>query len=208
MLSLNLDELKVVPNAVKKNMNMSTMKDNMTIETMEQKITNVTADMQKKFNMNSTVEVAEKSSGITKASATAEMQKKLQLDLVGTAAVPVKKNMSARERVLASKPNMEASAVELKKYHKSWEASLISNIATGEDEHAQPCIAHCRYGDDGRHTWTECIERCVEDGLTKRMLLAGLPKNDHGAVHKDTDVPPCIAELKKKRVKKSRAEEL
>jgi hypothetical protein len=91
------------------------------------------------------------------------------------------------------------------KHLMSWEAMLIQNIATGDDEHAQGCIAHCRYGEEVRHSWEECVERCVEDGMTRRMLMVGLPESERAAVHKDAPVPAGIDELKKKRTQRRRA---
>jgi len=91
------------------------------------------------------------------------------------------------------------------KHLMSWEAMLISNIATGDDEHAQPCIAHCRYGEDVRHSWEECVDRCVEDGMTRRMLLVGLPESERAAVKMTAAAPAGIDELKKKRAARKRA---
>jgi len=91
------------------------------------------------------------------------------------------------------------------KHLMSWEAMLISNIATGEDEHAQPCIAHCRYGEEARHSWQECVERCVEDGMTRRMLLVGLPEGEREAAKLDAPLPAGMDELKKKRKERRRA---
>jgi len=91
------------------------------------------------------------------------------------------------------------------KHLMSWEAMLISNVATGEDEHAQPCIAHCRYGERVRHSWQECVERCVEDGMTRRMLLVGLPESERQAARLDAPLPAGMDELKKKRTARRRA---
>merc|ERR1740121_261353 len=91
------------------------------------------------------------------------------------------------------------------KHLMSWEAMLISNVATGEDEHAQPCIAHCRYGEQVRHSWQECVERCVEDGMTRRMLLVGLPESERHAAELDAPLPAGIEELTKKRSARRRA---
>jgi len=91
------------------------------------------------------------------------------------------------------------------KHLMSWEALLISNVATGEDEHAQPCIAHCRYGEQVRHSWQECVERCVEDGMTKRMLLVGLPESERHAAELDAPLPVGMDQLKRKRTARRRA---
>jgi len=91
------------------------------------------------------------------------------------------------------------------KHLMSWEAMLISNVATGEDEHAQPCIAHCRYGEHVRHSWQECVERCVEDGMTRRMLLVGLPESERQAAKLDAPLPAGMDELRKKRTARRRA---
>ncbi|CAK0827083.1 unnamed protein product, partial [Prorocentrum cordatum] len=91
------------------------------------------------------------------------------------------------------------------KHLMSWEAMLISNVATGEDEHAQPCIAHCRYGEQVRHSWQECVERCVEDGMTRRMLLVGLPESERQAAKLDAPLPAGMDELRKKRTARRRA---
>lgn len=91
------------------------------------------------------------------------------------------------------------------KHLMSWEAMLISNVATGEDEHAQPCIAHCRYGEQVRHSWQECVERCVEDGMTRRMLLVGLPESERQAAKLDAPLPAGMDELKRKRTARRRA---
>jgi len=91
------------------------------------------------------------------------------------------------------------------KHLVSWEAMLIANVATGEDEHAQPCIAHCRYGEQVRHSWQECVERCVEDGMTRRMLLVGLPESERRAVGLDAPLPAGMGELKRKRAARRRA---
>jgi len=91
------------------------------------------------------------------------------------------------------------------KHLMSWEALLISNVATGEDEHAQPCIAHCRYGEQVRHSWQECVERCVEDGMTKRMLLVGLPESERHAAELDAPLPVGMEGLKRKRTERRRA---
>jgi len=91
------------------------------------------------------------------------------------------------------------------KHLMSWEALLISNVATGEDEHAQPCIAHCRYGERVRHSWQQCVERCVEDGMTRRMLLVGLPESERRAAELDAPLPAGMEELKRKRAARRRA---
>lgn len=90
----------------------------------------------------------------------------------------------------------------------SWEAQLIDVVASDDEADARPCIAHCRYGEESRHSWSECVERCVKYDLTKRMLLAGLPASDHGAVHLEAETPAGIDELKRAKKRSSRAEEL
>jgi len=91
--------------------------------------------------------------------------------------------------------------------HYSWEAKLIETMVDCE-EHQRPCIAHCRYGEEARHSWSECIERCVEDGMTKRLLLAGLPEDDHDAVHLEAEVPAGMDDLKSKKKREARSGEL
>eukprot|EP00928_Gymnodinium_smaydae_P008810 TRINITY_DN13241_c0_g1_i2.p1 TRINITY_DN13241_c0_g1~~TRINITY_DN13241_c0_g1_i2.p1 ORF type:complete len:215 (+),score=50.91 TRINITY_DN13241_c0_g1_i2:59-703(+) len=107
-------------------------------------------------------------------------------------------NASAPEAAKTSRPVLQ-----------SWEAMLITNVATGDDEDAQPCIAHCRYGEEVRHSWQECVERCVEDDLTRRMLVAGLPESERAAPALSAEAPAGIEELKRKRTaRRARGEEL
>ncbi|CAK0909774.1 unnamed protein product, partial [Prorocentrum cordatum] len=84
----------------------------------------------------------------------------------------------ARGLIAAGLRRDQASSL---KHLMSWESVLTSNIATGEDEHAQPSIAHCRYSERMWHSWQECVERCVEDGMARRMLLVGLPEGERRA---------------------------
>ena len=82
----------------------------------------------------------------------------------------------------------------------------------GEDgEHAVACVTHCRYGEEVRHPWRECLDRCVENALMRSTFVTMLPDEDHDARGMDSEVPaglavPTTAELKRIKQKQRSAE--
>merc|ERR1719478_2723 len=74
---------------------------------------------------------------------------------------------------------------------RSREVMLIESMRhMGEDgELAVACVTHCRYGEDVRHEWKECLERCVENALMRSPFMSMLPEEHHDAPAMESDVP-------------------
>jgi len=91
---------------------------------------------------------------------------------------------------------------------RSAEASLIDSLRhLGKDgEQAVVCVTSCRYGEEARHEWSECLERCVKNPLMRSTMLGLLPEEAHKAHSTAVEVP----ELLQKRLehKRQRSAEL
>lgn len=75
----------------------------------------------------------------------------------------------------------------------SREESLINSLQhLDDDTHTVGCVTHCRFGDEVRHTWRECIERCVENPLMRSSMMQMLPKEHHDAHDMEKQVPESI----------------
>merc|ERR1719323_2324234 len=60
------------------------------------------------------------------------------------------------------------------------ETSLIQSLKhMGEGGHeAVSCVSDCRFG-DVRHSWRECLDKCVSNHLLRSTLLTMLPAEHH-----------------------------
>merc|ERR1719330_1186130 len=60
------------------------------------------------------------------------------------------------------------------------ETSLIQSLKhMGEGGHeAVSCVSDCRFG-DVRHSWRECLDKCVSNHLLRSTLLTMLPTEHH-----------------------------
>eukprot|EP00927_Polykrikos_kofoidii_P075619 TRINITY_DN7195_c0_g3_i1.p1 TRINITY_DN7195_c0_g3~~TRINITY_DN7195_c0_g3_i1.p1 ORF type:complete len:195 (+),score=45.97 TRINITY_DN7195_c0_g3_i1:83-667(+) len=96
----------------------------------------------------------------------------------------------------------------------SREASLIDSLQHMgvDDGDTVGCVSGCRYGEEVRHTWRECLERCVANHLVRSTLMAMLPEEHHAAKSMDAEVPHGLevpdAVQYKKILKKMRSSEL
>mmetsp|Transcript_68917 Transcript_68917/g.128679 ORF Transcript_68917/g.128679 Transcript_68917/m.128679 type:complete len:188 (+) Transcript_68917:75-638(+) len=71
----------------------------------------------------------------------------------------------------------------------SREESLISSLQHMDDgEDTMGCVAGCRFG-EVRHSWTECLEKCVENRLVRSTLMSMLPAEHHAPSAESTGLP-------------------
>merc|ERR1719330_815640 len=70
------------------------------------------------------------------------------------------------------------------------ETSLIQSLKhMGEDGHeAVSCVSACRFG-EVRHSWRECMDRCVSNPLLHSTVLTLLPDEDHAPRSADIELP-------------------
>jgi len=71
---------------------------------------------------------------------------------------------------------------------RSMEGHLISSLEKADPE-AVPCLTHCRYGEETRHHWTECLERCVENIFMRQTFFQMLPDEHHAEKDLDHAIP-------------------
>lgn len=86
----------------------------------------------------------------------------------------------------------EATARRPRKPRKSMEETLIQSLEHSGNTTTIACVTHCRYGEEVRHTWQECLSRCVDNNFMRSALLKMLPKESHAAVSMDTAVPASL----------------
>jgi len=88
----------------------------------------------------------------------------------------------------------------------SREEKLIESLKGMEGDAAVGCVTHCRYGEEVRHTWQECLNRCVENGPMRSIMESMLPAEDHAAPSMTAEVPSTLQDHLKKH--RERSEEL
>mmetsp|Transcript_41064 Transcript_41064/g.95131 ORF Transcript_41064/g.95131 Transcript_41064/m.95131 type:complete len:228 (+) Transcript_41064:60-743(+) len=82
--------------------------------------------------------------------------------------------------------------MRVSKGHCRAETSLITSLEHMDDgEHKVGCISSCRFG-EVRHSWRECLERCVENRLIQSTLLSMLPEEHHAPHAKEVSLPDRI----------------
>lgn len=86
------------------------------------------------------------------------------------------------------------------------EVTLIESLQHMGGDEAVGCVTHCRYDEKVRHTWAECLDRCVENRLMRSAMTDMLPEDDHAAPEFHKEVPAQLKEQMKKH--KQRMEEL
>eukprot|EP00927_Polykrikos_kofoidii_P075615 TRINITY_DN7195_c0_g1_i1.p1 TRINITY_DN7195_c0_g1~~TRINITY_DN7195_c0_g1_i1.p1 ORF type:complete len:195 (+),score=36.31 TRINITY_DN7195_c0_g1_i1:93-677(+) len=115
-----------------------------------------------------------------------------------------------------AQPSTSDNATSSRKRRRavSREASLIESLRHmgGDEGDLVGCVSGCRYGEEVRHTWRDCLERCVTNPLVRSTLMAMLPEEHHAAPSIDADVPhglevPDAAQYKS-ILKKMRSSEL
>merc|ERR1719262_1987964 len=79
-----------------------------------------------------------------------------------------------------------------KNRRSSREATLIESMQHIGNETTVGCVTHCRYGEEVRHTWQECLDRCVENSLMRSAMMKMLPAEQHAAVSMDVEVPDSL----------------
>eukprot|EP00927_Polykrikos_kofoidii_P066272 TRINITY_DN61900_c0_g1_i1.p1 TRINITY_DN61900_c0_g1~~TRINITY_DN61900_c0_g1_i1.p1 ORF type:complete len:224 (-),score=27.16 TRINITY_DN61900_c0_g1_i1:57-728(-) len=94
----------------------------------------------------------------------------------------------------ASMNSSVAHSAETRKSRRrpsSREASLIDSLKHmgAEGENAVACVSGCRYGEEERHSWRECLERCVDNHLMRTTFLAMLPPENHVAHPLTAEIP-------------------
>lgn len=90
------------------------------------------------------------------------------------------------------------------------EEKLIDSLKGMEGDDAVGCVTHCRYGEFFRHTWKECLHKCVDNPAMRSIMESMLPEEDHEAVEKTVAVPTSLESHLDRHAKKlkERAEEL
>merc|ERR1719420_2800214 len=64
---------------------------------------------------------------------------------------------------------------------RSREVTLIESLQHMGGAEAVGCVTHCRYDEKVRHSWSECLDRCVENRLMRSAMADMLPEDDHSA---------------------------
>jgi len=102
------------------------------------------------------------------------------------------KNASTpRESMKAMLQENSARSAPKPRAPRNREVMLIKNMkSTGaEGEDAVACVTHCRYGNEARHPWRKCIERCIEHNIFHDTFMKMLPAELHAAKPLDEAVP-------------------
>jgi len=98
------------------------------------------------------------------------------------------------------------AAAKPKRRKGSREVTLIESLQHMGGDEAVGCVTHCRYDEFMRHTWKECLDRCVENRLMRSAMTDMLPEDDHAAPELHHDVPHQLKDHLHKH--KQRMEEL
>lgn len=69
-----------------------------------------------------------------------------------------------------------------------------------QGEEAVGCVTACRFGEE-RHTWKDCIERCVVNRLMRSTFLSMLPAEKHDAHAAHVELPKNIKMSEETRTK-------
>merc|ERR1719454_521333 len=74
----------------------------------------------------------------------------------------------------------------------SREEGIINSLRHLENgDEVMGCVSHCRFGEE-RHTWHECLERCVDHPMMRDSMMRMLPDEHHAAPSVDTPLPRGI----------------
>eukprot|EP00746_Dinoflagellata_sp_MGD_P164714 gnl/MRDRNA2_/MRDRNA2_93511_c0_seq1.p1 gnl/MRDRNA2_/MRDRNA2_93511_c0~~gnl/MRDRNA2_/MRDRNA2_93511_c0_seq1.p1 ORF type:complete len:245 (-),score=60.05 gnl/MRDRNA2_/MRDRNA2_93511_c0_seq1:36-770(-) len=106
----------------------------------------------------------------------------------------------------AKKADTKADSKSKSRRGRSREVTLIESLQHMGGDEAVGCVTHCRYDEFFRHTWSECLDRCVENRLMRSAMKDMLPEEDHNAHHPEKEVPAALKDQLKKH--KARMEEL
>jgi hypothetical protein len=106
----------------------------------------------------------------------------------------------------AKKADARADSKSKSRRGRSREVTLIESLQHMGGDEAVGCVTHCRYDEFFRHSWTECLDRCVENRLMRSAMKDMLPEEDHDAHHSEKEVPTQLKDQLKKH--KARMEEL
>jgi hypothetical protein len=118
------------------------------------------------------------------------------------------KNMTVEKDTHAASMKNASGMPERKPRRKptTREEKLIESLKGMEGDAAVGCVTHCRYGEEVRHTWQECLTRCVENGPMRSIMESMLPPEDHGARALHAEVPSSLQDHLKRH--RERSEEL
>merc|ERR1740117_522460 len=90
------------------------------------------------------------------------------------------------------------------------EAALIKGLIH-EGEETTACVSSCRFGEI-RHTWTECLDACVDNVFMRSTMAQMLPSEEQGIKALDAAVPHGLdvpdAETQRILLKRRRSAEL
>lgn len=114
-----------------------------------------------------------------------------------------KKEMNATSSGSVSPASDEPAKRPRKKARGNREATLIESLQHIGGEETVGCVTHCRYGEEMRHTWKECLERCVENRLMRSTMLDMLPEEDQKAQSMEAAVPTQLQEKLENHRKRS-----
>lgn len=106
----------------------------------------------------------------------------------------------------AKKADAKAETKSKRNRRGSREVTLIESLQHMGGDEAVGCVTHCRYDEFFRHTWSECLDRCVENRLMRSAMADMLPEDEHAAPAMHKEVPSQLKEQLKKH--KQREEEL
>mmetsp|Transcript_29531 Transcript_29531/g.68104 ORF Transcript_29531/g.68104 Transcript_29531/m.68104 type:complete len:191 (-) Transcript_29531:83-655(-) len=137
------------------------------------------------------------------------LQEEGSVDMVNkTLPQPKASNAAAPTAPQNATAGMPRSAATARK--GSREESLISSLQHMDDgEDTMGCVAGCRFG-EVRHSWTECLEECVENRLVRSTLMSMLPAEHHAPTAESTGLPDRLklSEEVRRKYRLHRSDEL
>lgn len=168
---------------------------NLTASTAKETTTNVTNMTGNRVKIEHAEDTVTESTRTREAGLKIMSQKEQKETTLASAAAAAAKKADAR-----AEPKSKRSR------GRSREVTLIESLQHMGGDEVVGCVTHCRYDEFIRHSWKECLDRCVENRLMRSALGDMLPEEDHGAHHAEKEVPAQLKEQLKKH--KQRMEEL
>lgn len=120
----------------------------------------------------------------------------------GLKSLTVEKELDAAKKDIVN----EKPAQKPRRKPTSREEKLIESLKGWGGDSAVGCVTHCRYGDEKRHTWQECLNRCIENGPMRSIMESMLPDEHHAAPSMQAEVPSSLQDHLKRH--RERSEEL
>lgn len=171
--------------------------------TMEMNATKDGSKIMPKIEIN-TIEKTEKKD-VTVEIATVEKTEKKDVTTSGSKLKIMTKDDAAFPAA-PKKKAAEPASTSKRSRRGNREVTLIESLQHMGGDEAVGCVTHCRYDEFMRHSWQECLDRCVENRLMRSAMLDMLPSEDHDAHHHEKEVPKALQDQMKKH--RARMEEL